>query len=255
VTLPPGLTKVTLTVDDGNLKHTSTDTCNISVVDKSAPQVDIVLPEQNNAIQGVMDLKASAMDLSGIEGVQFFVRAPGGEFGVPLSPVKYENLKATKVSTPENTEWRFRVDTTLLQDGYYVVLAKSIDTAGNEGWSSAIPFSIRNWAVVELSPSSERNQPGRTIPVKFALRIAGNVDPNKPFVYNENLVINISGPGDILQTSYFGSSSRDYRIDTGKEVYITNFLTDRKPSQYIVDISKRTNEDWNVGSFIFQTTK
>jgi hypothetical protein len=154
-------------------------------------------------------------------------------------------------------EWKYDFDTTQLQDGYYVILAKAIDDFGNEGWSEVIPFSIRNWAVLELLPATKKNKAGRTMPVKFSLRIAESVDPTQPFVYNEELEIRIYDtvePENILQISIFGDSSKDYRINSLSEHYITNFKTKKTPAEYIVEIW-RLSKDFMIGSFTFKTVK
>ena len=91
------------------------------------------------------------------------------------------------------------------------------------------------------------------MPIKFALRVAAEVDPNQPFVYNEDLRIEIyatANPSDILQESYFGDTSRDYRVSS--VLYITNFKTLRTPMEYTVAIYR---ESFDVGSFTFQTMK
>jgi len=95
------------------------------------------------------------------------------------------------------------------------------------------------------------------MPVKFSLRVAAVVDPAQPFVYNEDLTIKIyatSNPGVILQTSVFGTGSRNYRIDTSGEKYIANFQTSKVPMQYTVEIW-RTGKSFLVGSFTFKTVK
>ncbi len=118
-----------------------------------------------------------------------------------------------------------------------------------------VAYSIRNWAVLELLPASETNKAGRTMPVKFALRVAASVDPDQPFVYNEDLTIEIfatEDPSNILQTSTFGDTARDYRINTVSELYITNFRTLRTPMQYAVTIYRGI---FLIGSFEFSTTK
>jgi len=52
------------------------------------------------------------------------------------------------------------------------------------------------------------------------------IDPAQPFVYNEELEIRIhNSEGNLLQTSLYGDTARDYRIDTKGEKYITNFKT------------------------------
>ena len=95
------------------------------------------------------------------------------------------------------------------------------------------------------------------MPVKFALRIAAAVDPAQPFVYNEELEIRIydaSEPDTFLQTSLYGDTSKDYRIDTAGELYITNFKTSKTPAEYVVEIW-RMSKNFLVGSFTFETVK
>jgi len=114
-----------------------------------------------------------------------------------------------------------------------------------------------NWTVRELLPDSKSNKAGRTMPVKFSLRIAESVDPAMPFVYNENLEIRIydsADTGTILQTSRHGDTARDYRIDNDEELYITNFKTKKDPAEYVVEIW-RTGLPFPVGSFTFETVK
>jgi hypothetical protein len=250
ITLPMGLTTVTLTVSDG--QASSIDTVDIIVVDTTAPTVSIIIPDIGDAVQDGVTLTASASDLSGVASVSFFVREPGGTSGVSIGK---ENLAGTFNNSTR--KWEFNFDSMLLQDGYYIVLAKATDAYGNEGWSAVVPFSIRNWAVIQLLPASENNKAGRTMPVKFALRVASSVDPKMPFVYNEDLQIRIfksSNPGNSLQTSLFGSGSINYRIINTSELYITNFKTLSTPSEYKVEIW-RTNKNWKVGSFTFKTVK
>ena len=95
------------------------------------------------------------------------------------------------------------------------------------------------------------------MPVKFSLRVAESVDPEQPFVYNEELEIRIydsAHPGTILQSSVYGDTSVDYRIDSVGEKYITNFKTGKKPADYVVEIW-RTANNFPVGSFTFITVK
>jgi hypothetical protein len=93
------------------------------------------------------------------------------------------------------------------------------------------------------------------MPVKFALRVAASVDPNQPFVYNEELTIKIyatDNPSNILQTSTFGDTARDYRINIISEQYITNFQTLKTPKTYTVEIWRK---NMLIGSFNFKTVK
>ena len=198
-------------------------------------------------------MTASATDQSGVASLHFYIREPGGTDGIPIG---YEELLA--VFNDATGKWEYDFNTLDLDDGYYVALAKAVDNKDNEGWSEVVPFSIRNWAVLELLPASENNKAGRTMPVKFSLRIAESVDPAQPFVYNEELEIriyNAADPGNILQTSLHGDTSVDYRIDSVGELYITNFKTKkRQPAEYVVEIW-RTSTNFLVGSFTFATVK
>lgn len=249
VVLPMGTTTLTLTVSDAELWDA--DTVNINVVDTTPPEVVIGIPGPSQALQDGVTLTAEASDLSGVSEVYFYVREPNGT-GIPIG---YEDLMATLNSS--TGKWECLFDTTLLPDGYYVVLAKAVDNYSNEGWSEVVPFSIRNWAVLELLPASQSNKGGRTMPVKFSLRIAESVDPAQPFVYNEELEIRIYDASDnttILQTSLYGDTSRDYRIDSVGEKYITNFKTKKQPATYTVEIW-RTSKNFLIGSFTFETVK
>jgi hypothetical protein len=224
-------------------------------VDTTPPDIQIDVPQEDSAVQDGLTLMATASDLSGVANVYFYIREPNGTQGTPIG---YEGLVGSIASgDPTAGEWEYAFDTTELPDGYYVILAKAVDIYDNEGWSDVVSFSIRNWAVLELLPASQNNKGGRTMPVKFSLRIAAGVDPEQPFVYNEELEINVynaADPGNILQTSVYGDTARDYRIDTRGELYITNFKTGKEPAEYVVEIW-RISKDFLVGSLIFETVK
>ncbi len=246
-----GSTLVTLTVTD-SFGASSSCTGTVTVVDTTPPTVTVKTPQINVALQDGVIITAEASDACGLSGVYFSVRELGGTNGIPIG---YENLPATLFGS--TGEWDYNFDTTKLPDGYYVILAKAVDSNGNEGWSAPVPFSIRNWAVIKLLPASANNKAGRTMPVKFALRISSSVDPSTPFVYNENLAIKIyeaSNPRNVLQTSLYGNTFTDYRIINISELYITNFKTLNTPAEYVVEIW-RINKDWKVGSFTFKTVK
>jgi hypothetical protein len=253
VTLPPGETTVTLTVNDGELDDS--DTVVIDVVDTTPPEAAIIVPDVDDALQDGVTFTAEANDISGVDAVYFYLREPDGGNGVPIG---YEDLEATWNAV--TGKWECSFDTTVLDDGYYVILAKAVDSYGNEGWSEVVPFSIRNWAVLELLPASKEYRAGRTIPIKFSLRIIEAVDPLMPFVYNEELEVRIykyiPGPSDniLLQTSLFGDTSIDYRINSIAEHYITNFKTAKQPAGYVVEVW-RTSKDFLIGSFDFRTER
>jgi hypothetical protein len=218
------------------------------------PQVQIIVPQQNTALQDGVTFAATASDAGGIDKVFFYVREPDGGTGTPIG---YEDLAAT--FNTATGYWEYPFNTTVLQDGYYVFLAKAVDKCGNEAWSQVTAFSIRNWAVIVLLPATPNNKAGRTMPVKFSIRIAASVDPTMPFVYNEDLEIRIyrcdntsCSSKTLMQTSVFGSGSKDYRING--ELYITNFQTAKTPAQYLIEIWRPSN-NFLVGSFTFKTVK
>lgn len=91
------------------------------------------------------------------------------------------------------------------------------------------------------------------MPIKFALRVTAAVDPDQPFVYNEELTIKIyatDNPRNVLQTSTFGDTAKDYRINTLAEHYITNFQTLKTPKTYIAGIWRK---DMLLGNIEFET--
>lgn len=248
--LPPGPyalgdTMVTLTATDG---HGTSDSCTamVTVKDKEAPVVQALVPDAGEALQDGVTFQANTSDNCGLEKVSFSIRDPYG------TTIGYEGL-AGNLNTALN-KWEHNFDTTQLSDGYYVLLAEATDNSGNESWSAEVPFSIRNWAVLELLPSADNNKAGRTMPVKFALRIVASVDPVQPFVRNEELEIRICNESGetIYQNSYYGDTSTDYRI--GTELYITNFKTFKQPEKYLVQIWRPSN-GFLIGDFTFTTTK
>jgi hypothetical protein len=250
VILPPGTTIITLTVSDG--EYTDSDTVEINVVDSTPPSVGIVWPLEGMAVQDSVVFGAIANDISGVQAVYFCLREDDGGEGIPVG---YEDLSAVWNGSSGN--WEYDFDTTILDDGYYLLLARALDTYDNENWSDPVHFSIRNWAVIELLPQSQEFRAGRTVPIKFSLRIVEEVDPLMPFVYNEGLEIRIydeSDPDNILQSSRFGEGARNYRINLASELYITNFKTSKISATYIVEVW-RINQEFLVGSFSFETVK
>ena len=168
------------------------------------------------------------------------------------SPVGFEDIPATYDAITGRWNWYF--NTLQLPDGYYIVLVNAKDNLGHTS-SITVQYSIRNWAILERLPSTPNSKAGRTMPVKFSLRVAASVDPTQPFVYNEELTIKIYAtdkPNTILQTSTFGITSRDYRIDIPSEKYHTNFKTLSTPKTYRVEIWRK---NMLIGSFEFKTVK
>jgi len=218
--------------------------------DLEPPLIVMETPMQNQALQDGVSLSALVIDPSGVDWVKFSIREPNGEFGKLIDPV-FESLYCTG---EEENRWQLEFDTTMLPDGYYTLLAEAGDAYGNEIMIK-VHFSIRNWVTLELLPASESIKAGRTMPVKFSLRVIESVDPEQPFVYNEELTIKIYDIIDLenpKQISWFGTTSRDYRIDSVSEKYITNFKTSKIRTIYIVEIWRR---DMLIGTFEFETVK
>lgn len=232
----------------GNVESTNTQ---IVMLDNTGPSVTVVNPPVGWALQDGVTFIASAVDSgSGVFSLNFSLREANGAEGIPVG---FEDLPAAYDAT--TGKWTLFFNTLLLPDGYYVVLARANDNLGNTGPSTIVPYSIRNWAVIGLLPASESNKAGRTIPVKFALRVVAEVDPLQPFVYNEELVIEIyatNNPGAILQESRFGDTAKDYRINTISEHYITNFKTLSTPKEYTVTVYR---DNFEIGGFTFKTVK
>jgi len=219
-------------------------------VDVTPPSVAMVSPPAECALQdGVTFIASAHDDESGVCSLTFSIREANGSDG---EPVGFEDLPAAYDAATD--QWTLHFDTLQLPDGYYIVVVKATDNAENVG-SITVPYSIRNWAVLELLPACDNNKAGRTMPVKFSLRVAASVDPSQPFVYNEELTIKVfatNNPSKILQASTFGDEAKDYRIDTGGELYITNFKTLKTPTQYTVEVYRDT---FLIGRFTTKTVK
>ena len=230
----------------GNTEPTHT----VSVtLDNSGPLITIENPPAGWALQDGVTFIASSIDASGTHSLNFSIREANGDQGIPVG---FEDMPATYNTT--TGKWEFFFDTLQLPDGFYIVIVSAEDNLGHTA-SITVPYSIRNWAVLELLPATPNNKAGRTMPVKFALRVSALVDPNQPFVYNEELTIKIyatDNPSNILQTSTFGDTARDYRINTLSEHYITNFKTLKTPKTYVVEVWRK---DMLIGTFGFQTVK
>lgn len=224
----------------------------VDTSDNEAPTVEIAIPEENASIQDYATFNVQVTDASDVASVSFTIREANGNGG---NIIGHEDISATQQG--DSDIWELGFDSTALVDGNYIVYAKATDAYDNEGTSSVVPFTIRNWAIVRLLPASEDNKAGRTMPIKFALRVDESVDHNMPFVWNENLEIRVyktSEPGNVLQTSTFGTKSTDYRINSLSELYITNFKTDKEPAIYRVEIWRPAN-NFMIDSFDFQTIK
>ncbi|MFX0022090.1 MAG: NosD domain-containing protein [Candidatus Hermodarchaeota archaeon] len=218
-------------------------------IDIMPPSIAVETPGENQALQDGIMFTGKAEDASGVIWVNLTIREDNGAGGIFIHE-DYENMSA--VYNELTNEWELFLDTTLLPDGFYLLITEACDGFDNIG-ANITSFSIRNWAILELLPATEDNNPRRTMPVKFALRVHESVDINTPFVRNEeiNILIYADGdPGTVLQNATFGLASIDYRIDSIVELYITNFKTLKDPQTYIVEVWRK---GMLIGSFAFNT--
>ena len=94
--------------------------------DKKSPYVYIISPFSGQRVSGVIILRASATDRSGIAYVQFLV--DGADFGAAdtLSP------------------YSISADTTQLTNGTHKISARAADKAGNVGISPTVSVNVSN---------------------------------------------------------------------------------------------------------------
>jgi len=228
----------------GNVESTITQKV---ILDNTAPSLAIETPSQCAALEDGVNFTISATDLSAVSSVMVSIRSAQGN----VLSSQFELMPAT---LKQDKKWHLYFDTRQLPDGFYSFIANGTDVLGNSG-TRTVKFSIRNWAAIQLLPSTPSSKAGRTMPIKFSIRVKASVDPAQPFIYNEELTIKvykIASPSNLLlQTSTFGSGSTNYRIDTGT-LYITNFKTQSTPATYLINIYRK---GVLIGSFQFSTVK
>jgi len=252
--LSQGEEGVTVDVDsdgDGTIDHSFTSDDELNTAEYV---IGIMTWSQEGvALQDGVIFEIEASDDTLVDWIKISIREPGGENGIIIPGNEYEEFP---LGYQGDNLWCSLepFDTTKLPDGYYILFVQASDIFGSIN-TTTFTFSIRNWAVLELLPSTERNRAGRTMPVKFSLRVVEAVDPEMPFVWNEELEIIIfdeSNPDIILQYSIFGDTSTDYRISSENEHYITNFKTLKKAAIYVVEIWRK---GMLIGLFEFETYK
>lgn len=212
------------------------------ILDIAPPSISILSPGEDDALQDGITFKINVTDSSEIDWVNISIRELGGD-----------EVFVGAATHVIDDEWQLSFDTTILPDGYYQIIVEASDIIGNTASAPPLNISIRNWAVLELLPATEENNPGRTVPVKFSLRVAEVVDPNTPFVRNEEITIliyTLDNPNVILHSATYGDTSEDYRIDSVGELYITNYKTLKKPKTYLVEVWRK---GMLIGNFTFNT--
>jgi len=212
------------------------------VLDNSAPILSWEC--EGCALQDKFTFRIGALDLTGVSDVSISIRELSGSVVTEI-PVEYigDNLWQALSS----------FDTITLPDGNYELVVTASDTFGHS-ITEEFDFSIRNWAVLVLLPSTDSNKAGRTMPIKFSLRVSPEVDSEMPFVINQELEIFITDLAtyDVLQHSTYGDDSTSYRISETEKLYITNFKTHKIPTIYRVMVYRK---DFFIDAFEFETVK
>jgi len=196
--------------------------------ENNPPTILIQNPTNGLTVQDGVTLSALVTDDYGIDNVVFSIREPDGGWGSAISS-EYESI------IPVNNAgdvWDHTLDTELLPDGKYLFVVEATDIHGNLA-REKVEFSVRNWALLELLPSSSYYKAGRTMPIKFRIGID---DGSPTFVWNEELTILIKQDDVVLQTSTHGLTAIDYRIDSEGEHYITNFKTPKVAGEFAVEV-------------------
>jgi hypothetical protein len=221
------------------------------------PAVKIVAPALNGAVKGTPAFTAEATDDRPLASVEFFLKGVLIQEDVEtLEDIGHNGLQAT---LGEDGLFSHQFDTTQVPDDYYVLTAKATDKNGNVRWSDPVRFSVRNWNVKEMYPGVRRYQAGRTIPIKYALRMDPVVDPAETFVYREDLAIKayklaLDADPNLLQTFLFGPGVVNYRVAPEGHLYIANYQTNKVPGQYMFEV-RRIRNNFLLGSFVIETDR
>lgn len=127
------------------------------------------------ALQDEVTLEVSVWDLSQVASVGFLIRCAQGDIIASMSATLFPDGK-----------WKADFNTAQHSDGFYFAETTLEDILGNVR-TTTVPFSVQNWACIELLPASLSNKAGRTMPVKFSIRVKTSVDPAQPFIRNQEL--------------------------------------------------------------------
>jgi len=215
------------------------------------PEVNIVVPEADSAVKGVVTLTAEASDDSEVTDVEFFVRDPNGGMGEPIG---YEDLAA--IADADSGLWKYEFDSTMLNDGNYVVVAAAIDDTNNVGYSEPVHFSVRNLSITSIIKLHKKYRCGRTMRVMFTVNMDQAADPHESFVNRRDLKVLIYDadyPDVLLTEALYGRKPfTNYWIYMNREFYSIFFKTKKSPATYVVEI-RDAQSDFLLGSFYFRT--
>ena len=160
-------------------------------IEEQPPNLIIESPEEFQVLQDTITILINAEDQDGVEWVSISIRYPEGEYGEIINE-EFEGILAEHIC---GNEWQIQLDTTLLPDGYYIILVNSSDLYGYTSFLT-LNVSIRNWEVLDLL-SNMKIEAGRLLPIKFSLRVIEEVDLYTPFVLNEELIVKIYEKGEL----------------------------------------------------------
>ena len=218
-------------------------------LDNAAPSIIDLSIAENSALQGNIHLYLQIQDPTGVTSVKFAITqtdsSPEVTMPPPMTPATFE---------PNTQRWILQINTVQFKDGHYRLSIETQDSLGNQDTKS-FEYTIRNWAIMDLSHFTENSKAGRTIPIKFNLHINSAADETQSPVYNEELEIRIFKtdiPSVIIQTFTFGPTSQDYHISEDTTQYICNFKTLKTPAEYTAQV---IFNGLTIGAITFSTTK
>jgi len=105
---------------------------NTTAVDSQAPSVTIFSPSAGTVVKDLVQVDVSATDNESVQAVSLYANG---------------NLVGTDGTAPYQFSW----DTTALSDGNVNLTATAVDSAGNEGASTAVTVTIQNQVAQVIS--------------------------------------------------------------------------------------------------------
>jgi chitinase len=145
------------TVTAYNTSGVESEYSNIVTIPESVPpEISIVFPANNAAVNGTVSVTADASDNVGVTRVEFYVD------GI---------LEATETSAPYVYSW----NTSSLADGNYTLMAKAYDAAGNVGQSEDVSIKV---VKDTTRPSVSMTSPGNSATVSGTVAITAGASDN-----------------------------------------------------------------------------
>lgn len=104
------------------------------------PVVSVTNPAPG-VVFGAFSLGATATDPEGVVGIEFAVREPGGASGIPIG---WENIPGFA----DGDDWSGTFDSTVLDEATYWIVARAVDSAGNEATSAPVVVDVMNQVAI-----------------------------------------------------------------------------------------------------------